>query len=113
MHRKYIPIYIQQYATSHNLFISGNCSTYLGWYLHSSSGVHTTVSTASGISHTFTVTSRYRGRFGTGLSVLWLTCVTHSTLKPVPTLPRQQQIGITVSLITDAVDRDVCAPEDG
>jgi len=29
-HRKYIPIYIQQDATLHSLFISGNCSTCFG-----------------------------------------------------------------------------------
>jgi hypothetical protein len=40
------------------------------------SGAHTTVSTESGICHTVTATSRYRGRVGTGLSVL----------KPTPTL---------------------------
>ena len=44
-----IPIYIQQDATLHSLFISGNCCTCFGWYLHPSSGAHTTVSTASGI----------------------------------------------------------------
>jgi hypothetical protein len=31
---------------------------------------------------------RYRGKVGTGLSVLWVVYATHSTLKPVPTLPR-------------------------
>jgi hypothetical protein len=44
--------YIQQDATLHSLFMSGNCSTYFGWYLHPSSGAHTTVSTESGICHT-------------------------------------------------------------
>jgi hypothetical protein len=44
-----IPIYIQQDATLHSLFISGKCSTCFGWYFHPSSGAHTTVSTASGI----------------------------------------------------------------
>jgi len=39
--------YIQQAATLHSLFISGNCSTCFGCYFHSSSGAHTTVSTAS------------------------------------------------------------------
>jgi len=34
VHRKYIPIYIQQDATLHSLFISGDCSTYFAWYLH-------------------------------------------------------------------------------
>jgi len=32
--------------------------------------VQTTVSTASGICHAFTATCRYRGRVGTGLSIL-------------------------------------------
>jgi hypothetical protein len=64
--------YIQQDATLHRLFISGNCSTCFGWYFHPSSGEHTTVSTASGICHTVTAICRYRGRVGTGLSVLWV-----------------------------------------
>ena len=71
VHRKYIPKYIQQDATLHSLFISGNCSICFGWYLHPSSGAHTTVSTPSGICHAVTTTYRYRGRVGTGLSVLW------------------------------------------
>jgi len=50
--------------------ISGNCSTCFGWYLHLLSGAHTTVSTTSGICHTVAATCRYRGRVGTGLSVL-------------------------------------------
>ena len=57
---------------SHGLFISGNCSICFGWYFHPSSGTHTTVSTASGICRTVTTTCRYRGRVGTGLSVLWV-----------------------------------------
>jgi len=40
VHRKYIPIYIQQDATLHSLFISGNYSTRFGLYLHQSSGAH-------------------------------------------------------------------------
>jgi hypothetical protein len=85
-----IPVYsyIQQDATLQSLFISGNCSTYFGWYFHPSSGAHTTVSTASGICHTVTAICRYCGKVGTGLSVLWVAYATHSTLKPVPTLPR-------------------------
>jgi hypothetical protein len=75
---KYIPIYIQQEETLHILFMSGNFSTCFGWYLHPSSGAHTTVSTSSGICHTVTATCpyrvtaicRYRGRVRTGLSVL-------------------------------------------
>jgi hypothetical protein len=68
-----IPIYIQQDATLHSLFILGNCSTCFGWYFQPSSGAHTTVSTAPGICHTVTAICRYRGRVGTGLSVLWVT----------------------------------------
>jgi len=36
------------------------------------SGAQTAVSTASGICRTVTATCRYRGRVGTGLSVLWV-----------------------------------------
>jgi len=68
--------------------LSGNCSTCFGWYHHPSPGAQTTVSTVSGICHIVTVICRYRGRVGTGLSVLWVAYATHSTLKPVPTLPR-------------------------
>ena len=88
VHRKYISLYIQKDATSQSLFISGNCTTCFGWYFHSSSGAHTIVSTPSGICHTVTAICRYRGGVGTGLSVLWVAYATHSTLKPVPTLPR-------------------------
>ena len=62
VHRKYIPIHIQQDATLRSLFISGNCCTCFRWYLHPSSGAHTTVSTASGICQTVTATCRYSGR---------------------------------------------------
>ena len=71
-------LYIQQDATLHSLFISGNCSTCFGWYFHPSSGAHTTVSTASGICHTVTAICRYRGRVGTDLSVLWVAYATSS-----------------------------------
>jgi hypothetical protein len=66
-----IQIYIQQDTTLHISFTSGNCSTCFGWYFHPSSGARTTVCTASGICHTVTAICRYRGRVGTGLSVLW------------------------------------------
>jgi len=72
VHLKYIPIYIQQDATLHSLFISGNCCTCFGWYFHPSTGAHTTVSTASGICHIVITICRYRGRVGTSLSVLWV-----------------------------------------
>ena len=55
-------LYIKQVATLHNLFISVNCSTCVGWYLHPSSGAHTSVSTASGTCQTVTATCRYSGR---------------------------------------------------
>jgi len=75
--------------------LSGNCSTCFGWYYHPSSRAQTTVSTASGICHTVTAICRYRGRDGTGLSVLWV------------------QIAVTVWQMPDAVDTVVCAPDDG
>jgi len=52
------------------VYFSGNCSTCFGWYPHPSSGAQTTVSTASGVCHTGTAICCYRGRLGTGLSVL-------------------------------------------
>jgi hypothetical protein len=65
-------VYIQEDALLHSLFISENCSTCFGWYFHLSSEAHTTVSTASDICHAVTAICRYRGRDGTGLSVLWV-----------------------------------------
>jgi hypothetical protein len=51
------------------------------------------------------------------LEPVWLCCglayATHSTLKPVPTLPRERQIAVTVWHIPDAVDTVVCAPDNG
>jgi len=57
-----IPIYIQQDATLHSLFISGNCSTCFGRYPHPSSGAHTTVYTSSDICQIVTATCRYSCR---------------------------------------------------
>ena len=42
-----------------------NSSTYFGWYLHPSSGAHTTVFTAFGTCQTVTAACSYRGRVGT------------------------------------------------
>jgi hypothetical protein len=70
----------KQDATLHSLFIYGNLSTRFGWYFHPSSGAHTTESTASGICHTVTAICRFRGRVGTGLSVLWVAYATHSSV---------------------------------
>jgi len=46
------PIYIQQECNVSQFTLSGKCSTCFGWYLHPSSGTHTTVSTASDICNT-------------------------------------------------------------
>ena len=67
-----IPIYAQQDETLHSLFISGNCSTCFGWYLHPLSGAHTTVSRASGTCQTVTATCRYRGRVRTAFQLLMM-----------------------------------------
>ena len=48
-----------------------NYPTFFGWYLHPSSGAHTTVVTVSGTCQTVTPTCRYCGRVRTGLSVVW------------------------------------------
>jgi hypothetical protein len=93
VHCKYILIYIQQDARLHSLFISGYCSTCFGWYFHPSSWANTTVSTASGICHTVTAICRYRGRVGTGLSVLW---VAYASVRS-PKLLRTKQAGYSVS----------------
>jgi len=46
-------------------FIYGDCSTCFGWYLHPSSGAHTTVPTASAICQTATATCRYSWMYST------------------------------------------------
>ena len=79
----HISIYIQQGTTLQSLFISGKCSTCFGWYLHPSSGAHTTVSTVSSTCQTVIATCRYRARVVTGWQV------------------------------PDTVDKVVCAPDDG
>ena len=56
---------VQQDATIYSLFISANCSTCFGWYIHPSSGANVTVSTAPGISKTVTATCRERDLTGT------------------------------------------------
>ena len=58
---------------------------YLKTALHVSGGTSThhqerIVSTASGICHTVTAICRYRGRVGTGLSVLWVAYAKHQML---------------------------------
>jgi hypothetical protein len=64
LHKLYETIFLI-YPTRCNVtqfILYGNCSTCFGWYQHPSSGVQTTVSTASGICHTVTATCRYSGR---------------------------------------------------
>jgi len=56
------------------------------------------------------IMSLYRQTFKT--IKLWVAYATRSTLKPVPTLPRQGQRAITAWQIPDAVDTVVCAPDD-
>ena len=65
-----IKIYSDIYPTRCNitqfiLFISGTCTTCFEWYLHPSSGAHTTVSTAAGPCQTVIATCRNCGRVGT------------------------------------------------
>ena len=76
VHRKNILIYSQQDATLHSLFYLENCSTCFEWHHHPSSGVQTTVSTASGICHTVIAICRNPGSVGTGLSALWVAFIT-------------------------------------
>jgi hypothetical protein len=67
-----LTLYIQRDATLYSLFyletalrVSGVTSTHL-------QECKQLLSTPSGISHTVAVICRYRGRVGTGLSVLWV-----------------------------------------
>ena len=75
--------------------LSGNCSTCFGWSHHPSSGMQTSVSTASGICHTITATCRYRGTGWNWKSWNWFECaVAHSNqFQPVP---RQRQVAVMV-----------------
>jgi len=66
----FVSIIIQQDATIYSLFISANCCTCFGWYLHPSSGGHITVSTVSGIAETVIVTCRERDWTGSH-RVIW------------------------------------------
>jgi len=60
MKNEYLSVIIQQDATLHSLFISANCSTSFGWYLHPSSGAHIILSTVSGIIETVTARARLK-----------------------------------------------------
>jgi hypothetical protein len=75
--------YISNKMQRYTVYFFGKCSTCFGWYLDPSSGAQTTVFTASGICHTVTATCCYRGRVGTGLSVLWVALLVASCWKYV------------------------------
>jgi hypothetical protein len=72
VYRKNILIYIQQNATLHSLFYLETALHVSGGTTNHHQGAHTIVSTASGICHPVTAICRYRGRVGTGFSVLWV-----------------------------------------
>jgi hypothetical protein len=88
VHRDNIPIYIQQDVTLHSLF-------YLEISLHVSGGTITHHQERKQLYLQYLVfvtplllSAVIDGRNGTGLSVLLVAYATHSTPKPVPTLPR-------------------------
>ena len=81
----------------------GNCSTCFGWYLHPSSGAHTTVSTASGVCHTVTATMPCAL-----VEKLELLCTCTSSTRAAAVA-----VAVTVWQMPDAVDTVVCGPDDG
>jgi hypothetical protein len=89
VHRKNILIYIQQDATLHSLFyletavhVSGGTST------HHQEGKQLYLQHLVFVTPLLLPAAIVEELEPTGLSVLWVAYVTHSTLKPVPTLPR-------------------------
>jgi len=88
VHLNSISINVQQEASIHSLSVT--CTTYFGWYLHSSSGAQITVSTASGASQPLLLPvgiERSWDLIATGSSNSWLA--------------------------QDAVDTVICVPDDG
>jgi len=78
-------VIIFSYTTRRNVtqfILSGNCSIYFGRYHHQSSGAQTIVSTEYGVCHTVMLPAAIveELELGTGLSLLWVACATHSTL---------------------------------
>jgi hypothetical protein len=61
-------------------YISANCSTCFGWYLHPSSGAHINLIAASGTDQTVSDIFRCRGTVGTSF----------------PAAPRQRKLAETV-----------------
>jgi len=47
------------------------------------------------------------------LNLVWVCSAVHSTLKPIPNLPRWQQVAATMWQMPDAVDTVACSPDDG
>jgi hypothetical protein len=120
VHRTNIVIYIQQDAMLHSLF-------YLETALHVPGGTttHHQERKQLYLQHLVFVTQLLLT--ATIVEELELVCVcsqntqtrsnsstcAHSTLKPVPTFPRERQVEVTVWQTSDAVDTVVCAPDDG
>ena len=104
--RFYSNIYIQQDATLHSLF-------YLETALHVSGGTTTHHQELKQLylQHLVFVTPLLiSAAIVKELEMVWVCCGWRT---PVPTLPRQQQVALTVWQIPDAVDTVVCAPDDG
>jgi len=84
-----VAIIVQQDATVYSLFISANCSTLFGWYLHPSPGARVTVSTVSGITE--------RDWMGTAVAIQ----------------SRSRQVAVTVSIMPDIVNTVILDLDDG
>jgi hypothetical protein len=105
VHRNYIPIYIRHDATLYSLFISGNCS------VSGITSIHHQERIQLYLQHLVFVTPLLlSAAIVEELEQVWVCCGWRT---PVPTLPRQRQIAVTVWQIPDAVDTIVCAPDDG
>jgi len=78
----------QQDAHVREFILSDDCSKCFGYNYHPSSGAQINCNYSMWQPLHHIVFCCYRGIVGTVLSVLWMAYATHSTLKPVPTLPR-------------------------
>jgi hypothetical protein len=88
VHCKNILIYIQQDAMLHSLFYLETALHVLGGTITHHKGGKQLYLQHLVFFTPLLLSAPYRGRDGTGLSVLWVAYTTHSTLKPIPTLPR-------------------------
>jgi hypothetical protein len=101
-------VYIHQDATLHSLFISGNCST-----CSDDNSTHHRERIQLYPQHLLFVTPLLlSAAIVEELEQFWVCCGWRTPLKPVPTLPRERQIAVTLWQIPDAVDTFVCAPDD-